>query len=109
MDEDVIALVSLPIHDSCSTLSFISLSFISLIPFTRITFLFSSHTITMFLPLYFSSFSFMIHTKQQGNKIVISHLDKAHCSYCRHDGPATFVEQAHSIFYILQQYSSLTK
>ena len=54
-------------------------------------FLFSSHTITTFL-LYFSSFSFTIHTKQQGDKIVISYLDEAHYSYCRRDGPATFSE-----------------
>ena len=39
-----------------------------------------------------SPFSFMIHTKQQGDKIVIAHWNKAHYSYCRHEGPATFSE-----------------
>ena len=34
----------------------------------------------------------MIHTKRQGDKIVIVHWNKAHYSYCRREGPATFSE-----------------
>ena len=78
----VIVLVSLSIHDSCSTLSLISLSSIFSYSSCVIIFLiFSSHIIPTFLPLHFSPFSFKIHTKQQGNKIAISYLDKGSLFY----------------------------
>ena len=57
VDDTVIALVSLSIHNSCSTLSFIFLSLLFLL-FLLSTLLsyFSSCIITTFLPLYFSSY-----------------------------------------------------
>ena len=69
----VIALVSLSIHDSCSTLSFhFSLSYFSFLLSASLSYFFS-YIITTFLP---SISPLMIHTKRQGDEIVIAHWNE---------------------------------